>query len=402
MTYIYKSSTGKEIQHASSSSLDQFRFCRRKFRLSKIDGWREKDKKASLEFGKCIEAAIQFYCDNGKKPGEATSEFERLWLKWSDNKELVYTAQENNWFDLYTMGKEMTKLFEILLPTLPIRNPKWQLQFLKKLWPGTDLDDLEFMAYIDLLSTLEDGTRLVLDIKTAKSALEADPKLLTMDGQLRKYAWVTGIRDVGFLNFVKAGNPNDFRKGTVVYLLEDTLKYSAGSPMVVAKFSAPKPAVEAVEGVKASAEVPWLMLLGSEETVQLMDEELDKISGKGATEKKDQVITQFLAEGRLCVVLRESVTKTKIQLVRGTIPEEDLAEIGQQIGDDMIALRTAGENGRFPQDGGVRFPNAICSWCNFRGICLKDNRLRDELLVKIGPAAKEDDWLTELEAEGEE
>ena len=68
----------------------------------------------------------------------------------------------------------------------------------------------------------------------------------------------------------------------------------------------------------------------------------------------------------------------------------------------LIALRTAGENGRFPQDGGVRFPNAICSWCNFRGICLKDNRLRDELLVKIGPAAKEDDWLSELEAGEEE
>jgi hypothetical protein len=382
--------------------LDQFRFCRRKFRLSRIDGWKEKAKKASLEFGKCIEAAIQFYCDNGKKPGEAVSEFERLWLKWSDNKELVYTAQENNWFDLYTMGKEMTKLFEIQLPTLPIRNPKWQLQFLKKLWPGTDLDDLEFMAYVDLLSTLEDGSRLVLDIKTAKSALEADPVLLTMDGQLRKYAWVTGIRDVGFLNFVKAGNPNEFKKGTRVCLLEDTRDWKAGQTLTVVKFTAPKTAVEATEGVKEAPEVPWLMYLGTDETVRVMDEEQEKISGKGATEKKEQIVASFLADGRLCSVQRESVTKVRIQLVKGTIPEEEMAEIGQQIGTDMMAIREASKSNAFFMDGGTRFPNAICVWCSFNPICLRDNKKRDETLVKIGPAAKEDDWLSELEAGEEE
>lgn len=397
---LYKSASGREVNHASSSSLDTFRLCRRKFKLSRIDGWKQKDKKASLEFGKCLEDAVKFYHDNGLKPGEGVSEFQRLWAKWIDQS-LKYTDQENNWKDLNTMGKEFCRLYEVKLPALPIRNPKWQLQFLKKLWPGSDLGDLEFMAYVDLLSTLEDGSRIIIDIKTAKSSLDVTPGMMALDGQLRKYAWVSDINNVAFLNFVKA-EPEGFKKGSKVTLLEDTRDWKAGQSLVVTKFAAAKEAVEASEGVKAAPAVPWTMFLGTEETVQKMDEELDKISGKGAAEKKDQVFTQYLADGRLCSVQRESITKTRLQFVRGTIPEEELAEIGEQIAADTYAMHRAQETGLYPADGGVRFPNAICGWCEYRGICLKDNRLRDELLVQIGPKVVEDDWLKELEGDDSE
>jgi hypothetical protein len=394
---LYHSAGGHDVNHASSSALDSFRFCRRKFRLSKIDGWREKDKKASLEFGKCVESAIQFYHENGLKPGEAVSEFERLWLKWSENKELVYTAQENNFFDLYTMGKEMLKLYEIMLPSLPIKSPKFQLQFSKPLWPGTNLGELTFLGYIDILSTLEDGSRVIIDVKTAKTALDATPGMLSMDGQLRKYAWVSGIRDVGFLNFVKSGHPDEFKKGASVTLLADTRDWKAGQELVVAKFVEPKPAIEPSEGVKATLEVLWLMWLGQEKDVQLMDEELKLIKGKGAEALKEQTVARYLGDGRLCSVDRDAVTKTRLQYIQTIIPEEEMSEVGQQIGDDMIAIKTAAETGRFPQDGGVRFPNAICSWCNFRGICLKDDKLRDELLIQIKPQKPEEDFLADLE-----
>lgn len=396
MSYLYKSASGREVSHSSSSSLDTFRMCRRKFKLSRIDGWREKAEKASLEFGKCIESAVQFFHDNGLKPGDSTEEFTRLWLKWSENKELTYTDQERSWFDLFTMGKEMTRLYEILLPGLPIKNPKWQLQFLKPLWPGSDLGSLEFMGYVDLLSTLEDGTRIIIDIKTAKQPLDTTPGLLAMDGQLRKYAWVSKIPNVGFLNFVKS-RPDDFQKGSTVSLLEDVGDRKAGFSWTVAKFTAPKIGVDASETTKASPAVPWLMLLGSEETVQLMDKAFDEISGKGATEKKDQVLAQFLADGKLFPVSRPQITKCRVQYLQTTIPEEELTETGQQIGTDMLAMKYAADQNFYPQDGGVRFPNAICGWCSFRGICLRDNKLRDEILVQIKPNAPETDWLSELE-----
>ena len=397
---LYKSASGREVNHASSSSIDTFRLCRRKFKLSRIDGWRQKDKKASLEFGKCVEAGVQFYHDNGLKSGDGVAEFQRLWAKFIDQP-LVYTDQEGDWKSLNTMGKEFLRLYEIRLPDLPIKNPKWQLQFLKSLWPGTDLADLQFMAYVDLLSTLDDGSRLIIDIKTAKSMLDITPGMMALDGQLRKYAWVSGIRDVGFLNFVKA-EPEGFKKGSRVTLLEDCASWKAGDQLTVVKFQAPKEAVAATETIKAAPAAPWLMLVATDETVQKMDEELDKISGKGATEKKEAVVSAYLSGGLLGSVVRESITKTRLQFVRGIIPEEELAGIGQQIGMDIISMKSASDSGTYPLDGGVRFPNAICGWCEMRGICLKDNKLRDEILVQIGPKEEEKDWLSELEGDDSE
>lgn len=388
---LYKSASGREVNHASSSSLDTYKLCRRKFKLSRIDGWRQKEKKASREFGKCIESAVQFYHENGLKSGDAVSEFQRLWAKFIEQTDLIYTDQEADWKSLNTMGKEMAQLYEILLPTLPIKNPKWQLQFLKKLWPGTDLSDLEFMAYVDLLSTLDDGTRIIVDIKTAKSELPVTSNMMSLDGQLRKYAWVSGIRDVAFLNFVKA-KPEEFKKGTSVTLLEDYdyALWKAGQQLTVIGVVEPK------EGDEEK-----YLNLATQETVRKMDEEIDQISGKGSKEKKDQIFQRYAVEGLVNTAARSRITKTRLQFVRGTIPEEELAEIGQQIGSDILTMKASSDSGAYPKDGGVRFPNAVCGWCEFRGICLKDNKLRDEILVQIGPKAPDKDWLDELEGEEE-
>ncbi len=399
---LYRSASGREVTHASSSSLDVFRQCRRKFKLSRIDGWKQKSRKASLEIGKCLESALQFFYDNGLKPGDFVDEWKRLWLKFQ-GVELTYTDQETDWKTIYTVGTEWARLFEVTYPTLPIQNPKWQLQFLKKIWPGdATYGDLEFMAYIDLLSTMSDGSRRIIDIKTAKSPLSVTPGMMSLDGQLRKYAWVSGIRDVGFLNFVKTANPDEFRKGTNVTLLEDSRDWKSGQQLVVAKFTSPKEAVEASEGVKASPAVPWSMLVGTEETVQKMDDEQEACKGKGSTEAKDKVVASYLADGRLCSVVRDQVTKVKLQMVCGTIPEEDLADVGNQIGTDVMAVWSASKSGIYTQDGGVRFPNNSCLFCEMNPICLRDSKRRDETLVQIGPKVQEDDWLKELEGDDSE
>lgn len=391
MAFLYKSASGREVTHGSNSSIEVFRLCRRKFKLSRIDGWRQKDKKASLEFGKCIESAVQYYHDNGLKSGDGPEEFRRLWAKWIDQP-LVFTSQENSWRDLNTMGLEMTRLYEIMLPTLPIKNPKWQLQYLKKLWPGTNLDDLEFMAYVDLLSTLEDGSRLVIDIKTAKSMLSVTPGMMALDGQLRKYAWVSGIRDVGFLNFVKA-EPEGYKKGSHVTLLDDTMNWKAGTSLTV---------LGVITNEAEGEETKRYFNLGTEETVRKMDEELDQISGKGSKEKKEQVYQKYALSGEINTVPREAFTKCRLQFVRGLIPEEELVGIGQQIGTDMIAMKSASDSGTYPLDGGVRFPNAICGWCEMLPICNPDPKRRDETLYQIAPTQKEKDWLEELEEDGGE
>jgi hypothetical protein len=392
MSFLYKSASGKDVQHASHSSLDLFRFCRRKFKLNRIDGWRQKGNKASLEFGKCVEAAIQYFHENGLKPEDCTQEFKRLWLKWNE-QELIYTDQEENWATLYVMGSEMTKLYEARLPSLPIRNPKFQLQYKKKVFPGSELADLEFMGYVDMLSTLEDGKRIVVDIKTAKSPLDLTPNLVALDPQLREYAWMSGIQDVAFLWFVKA-KPNSFAHGDEVALLENSGNWKAGDTLTVFKYQKPI----AADAEKEIAAVPEKILVGTPEAIKAIDEEFDKIEGKGSTALKNARLEELISSETLVWVPREAVTKMRLQWVAGKIPKPVLTEVGQRVGHEMVALKTSAEQNFYPQDGGVRFPNQSCTWCEQRGHCLGDKKLVSDMLVQI-KTPDEPDWLAELEEE---
>ena len=381
MANMYTSAQGREIKHLSYSSAETYRSCRRKFKLQKIDGWKERGEKASLEFGKCVENAVQFFYDNGCKPDDAVDTFKGQWAKWQDHP-LNFTEQETDWATLYRMGSEMMRLFEVISPNLPIRNAKWQLEFRKQLWPGTEYSDLEFLAYIDVLSILEDGTKLIIDIKTAKSPVDLTPNMLSMDGQLRRYAWVAGVRDVGFLNFVKA-KPG-MKKGDTVSLLVPSGKWTAGSTAIVFKYDKDADAVYLTDTANLAA----------------LEEELDAISGKGSSEAKAGVVGRYIAEEKIVVVSAENLTKTRIQFIRAKIDQEELDTIGQSIGHQMLEIKRSAETNFFPKDGGVKFPNQTCLWCSLRGICLGDNNLRDQMLVQITPAAKpEPDWLDDLEAE---
>ena len=389
MSILYRSASGRDITDVSYSAISDYDFCPELFRLARIEGWKDKDKRAAFEFGNAVEAAIQFYHANGLKLGDGVDEFKRLWLKWKEIP-LTFTAQEGSWEDLYHMGADLLRLYEIYLPKLPIKNPKFQLNYKKSLWPGTDLADLGFTSFVDLLSTLEDGTRILVDIKTAKQPLDPTPNILSLDPQLKDYAWATGIREVAFLWLIK-GRPS-YKKGDTAILLEDTRDWKAGDELSVFKYEEKPPEEE-------GGLVTKYVTLGTEEVVRIMDKELELIKGKGSTEAKAAVISAYLADGRLCVVTSDALTKTRLQFVQATIPEKDLPEAGQQIGHKVFQIKSSYANNFWPKTGGTRFPNAKCPFCRMRGHCLNRPDLVDQLLVKIGPAAKDDDWLKELEAE---
>lgn len=387
MSVLYTSASGREIRHLSYSAISDFDYCPQLFKLSRIDGYKDKGRRAAFEFGKAVEDAIQFYHENGLKEGSGIDEFKRIWLKWADI-ELIFTSQEGSWQDLYFMGAHMLRLYEIFLPLLPIRNPKFQLNYAKSLWPGSDLADLEFTSFIDLLSTLEDGKRIIVDIKTAKAPLDDTPGMVSLDPQLKDYAWASGVRDVAFLWFVKAkGFP---KKGDSVVLLEDVGDWKAGRSLEV---------VKVVEADTTKSEEVSTAVVGDPAVVQVMDAALAEIKGKGSTEKKAEVSAAYLEDGRIRIVPLSDVTKVRLQWVEAVVPEKDLPDAGQQIGNKTIQIKTAYETNFFPKTGGVRFPNQKCPMCRMRGLCLNRQDLVDQLLVKIGPAAQEKDWLDELAEE---
>jgi len=100
------------------------------------------------------------------------------------------------------MGQKMMAEYEEKLPSLPINNPKFQLNFKKEVFPGTDLAGIYYTAYIDMLCS-----NLLVDIKTGATGLDETPGLLQLDQQLREYAWVTGEPNVSFLWFTKRKSP---------------------------------------------------------------------------------------------------------------------------------------------------------------------------------------------------
>src|SRR6266581_4477219 len=81
-----------------------------------------------------------------------------------------------------------------------IRQPRRNLQ-IKFLRPLSSTND--FVAYIDAIGYL-DGRHCLLDWKTTSSCYQQQPEgLLALDPQLVCYSWITGIREVALVVFVR-------------------------------------------------------------------------------------------------------------------------------------------------------------------------------------------------------
>jgi len=97
MSFIYRNYEGHEVTHGSYSQRETFNYCPRKFELGRVQGWQEREHRASMEFGKAIEAAFQFHESVGREPNAALKAFTRGWnqaTKALDFKDWTYTDTE--------------------------------------------------------------------------------------------------------------------------------------------------------------------------------------------------------------------------------------------------------------------------------------------------------------------
>ena len=73
----------------------------------------------------------------------------------------------------------------------------------------------EFVSYIYATGEL-DGKRRILDWETTTSRYPEEPGLLSLDPQLICYSWVSGIRDVALVVFVRKRLPEiQYLKATI-------------------------------------------------------------------------------------------------------------------------------------------------------------------------------------------
>jgi len=394
MAYIYKNSKGIEVSSWSYSTGQTFGFCRRKFKLAKKDGWRSKGDTAASKFGVAVEDAIQHFHADGLKAGCGVDHFKYRWLQFKEVPNLVYKEKEGDWKDFYQAGSELLALYELSVPSLPFVNPQFQLRYAKEVFPGTELAGITDQGFTDmhcsppwdhpLLPKLPKPANaqhrpLIVDIKVSGKGLDATPGMLRMDKQLRRYAWQSGILDVAFL-WLHRSKPNSYEKGVEVTFLEPSGKWTPLQQAVVLEYDSE---------TRQATVTPKINL------VQIT-KELDEIKGKGTKERRKALLDKWLLDDVISVVPVSAVTKQKLTFTAVRMSQEAVLDEGRLVGKDIVEARQAQAEEFWPETGaGVRFPNQNCVWCEMRGICLDDPKLRDNLLVQITPAP-EADWLDQI------
>lgn len=394
MAILYRNYAGVDITKHSYSSGQDFSFCRQLYYLKRIKGYRQVGDTAAQRFGVAVEDSIRFWHSNGLKEGTGIEEFKRLWLAHKDSDKLKYKPKEE-WSDFYKAGAEMMRLYEVVLPTLPIRDPMFQANVTKEVFPGTSLAGIEDQGYIDLISKA-DWTHpllpkvevppnspyrpVILDIKVSGSALDFSPSLIALDPQLKRYGWLSQFKDVGFMWFQRS-KPKAYEKGTEITLLENLPDINAGQKFVVYEYDAEKDIVTFCpeNGLAEAAKI------------------LAEVKGKGSGERKKELLKEWLADGWMRQAPSDTVTKQRFRFVAVRLTDEDLKETGEIVGREIVNIHDSYENNYWPKDGaGIRYPNQKCPACSHRSICTKDERLQSQMLVQLNAPQPEADWIDEV------
>jgi PD-(D/E)XK nuclease superfamily len=181
----------------SHTQISQYLRCPRSYRYRYLDGWREKETRAALVFGRCFEKALAAYFSRE----DCTAVLFKEWGSFRDAP-FEYKRGES-WDRLVHQGVHLLERFA-QDNRVKIQHPEKDLQVkLTKPLPSNN----QFVAYLDALGHL-DGQHCVIDWKTTTSRYTEEPEgLLSLDPQLIGYSWISGIPDVALVVFVRKNHP---------------------------------------------------------------------------------------------------------------------------------------------------------------------------------------------------
>jgi hypothetical protein len=181
----------------SYTQIAQYLRCPRSYRHRYLDGWREKETRSAMVFGRCFERALESFF----RSEDCGAALHREWGLYRDTP-FEYKRGET-WDRLVHQGVHLLERFA-QDQRIQIANPDENLQIkvVQKLWNTS-----EFISYIDAIGEL-DGIRCLIDWKTTSSRYSDEPAgLLSLDPQLICYSWMTGISEVALVVFVRKHNP---------------------------------------------------------------------------------------------------------------------------------------------------------------------------------------------------
>jgi len=177
----------------SYTQISQYLSCPRRYRHRYLDGWQEKDTRATMLFGRAFEQAIAALFRR-EDPSAA------LYEQWRLCKDMSLTYPNNDtWDRMLQQGVQLLQRF-VQDDRVRIRRPRsnQQIQFTRNLGPSND-----FVYYVDAIGEL-DGTACVLEWKTSSARYPEEPAGISgLDPQLVCYSWMTSIHEVAQIVFVR-------------------------------------------------------------------------------------------------------------------------------------------------------------------------------------------------------
>lgn len=383
MGFLYINSKGKPWKRHSYSAGNTFDQCPYKYYLQKVMGWKEKNNRARFELGRAFEDAIQYFHENWGDRDAAIKHFLTKWEPFRENKELQYTRVEKDWATCARIGTDWMKLYALRQPSLPIPiggQVVFQREYAKEVFPNDPIyGEIEDVGKLDIVSFADPAHPLlprlnwkpeygafrpiIVDIKTAGNDFPEQYGIAAHDTQLRRYSWLSGIRDVALLWFVKKALA--IQKGYSVTLLEDAGYMKAGQEAVVA-------AVEE-EGI-------WLL------PNDFMVEEMNRVQGQknGRTEqtKEAKARRDEWLEQNGTFTSEEAVTKQRLQFNAGYVSVASADDAGLIAQSQIMRIVNARMNDAWPNTFGVRYPHDDRSDPYFRAFILNDEQYKKANFTK--------------------
>ena len=396
MAHLYVNGRGKPWTKHSYSAGCLYDKCPYAYYLQKVLGWKEKDNKARFAFGKALEEAIQYHHEHN---GEgALDDFCTRWESWR-SVPLNYTALEKDWTTCLQMGKDMIRLYKVLQPSLPIPlggSAIFQREYMKEVFPNDpnyggikDAGKLDIVCFVDpahsSLPRVEWKPEygpvrpLIVDIKTSAVEFPEQPGMAAYDAQLRRYSWVSGIRDVSLLWFKKSGL--GFKRGYDVTFIEPTGSYASGEQAVVAQ----------VDG-----ENIWVF------KSEFMLAEMDRAHGKNESGGIDQTKAgkergkNFLQQHGVRIH-SGFVTRQKIQFNAGLVTKASADDAGRAAARQIVSIVNAWKTGVWENTFGIRYPKDDRNDSYFRAFVQNDEDYRKQNFTKADEESFDDLFRDETE-----
>jgi PD-(D/E)XK nuclease superfamily len=176
----------------SYTQISHYLSCPRRYRHRYLDGWREKDTRPAMLFGRVFELSLGAYfrCED---PADV------LFREWvACKRQDMHFSGRDTWDRMLEQGIMLLHRF-CQENRVEVPHPKQNMQLKFSRVIGRN----DFVAYIDAVGTL-DGKPCLLEWKTSSARYTEEPDgVLALDPQLLCYSWMSGIADVAQVVFVR-------------------------------------------------------------------------------------------------------------------------------------------------------------------------------------------------------